>query len=469
MLCATAFEVATNRVQNLKVLLSHDGGKPEDGLFLSFCNHDDAALVYCPYRDDFGPMNLSSTIRFIKLVDEMVLKCEQQGIGQLVYFAAEGRRALSNAVMLLGAYMILVLDKAPGQVAESFSWIGEERLEDFKDVSSPPADFGLTLLDCWSGLYRGKQLHWIARPSHLGSPFWGDIDIEQYEHYDHPLQADMVEVVPFKLIAFRGPKDLGGARYIDNDAQSTRRFGPEHFAGAFQDLDVSDVVRLNAPEYDAGVFGAAGIRHHDLYFEDCTVPPTDVVDAFMRIVDAATGVVAVHCLAGLGRTGTLIGLYMMRTHGFTAREAMGWLRIMRPGSVIGDQQQFLCTVERRFDVARQLPQALPEPSQGSTSASVSSSPPPPPQAAQEPDLSSARTSSLLDWLGLRRSASSPASLTDLPSDDLTVRGPQGAGTERSREQAAQVAAAMGPQSAARIRAGTSVAGRVRPSGSAGVA
>jgi hypothetical protein len=68
---------------------------------------------------------------------------------------------------------------------------------------------------------------------------------------DNPLQADLVEVVPLKLIAFRGPRDLGGAKYVDNEQQCTRRFGPEHFADAFQDLGASDVVRLNAAEYDA--------------------------------------------------------------------------------------------------------------------------------------------------------------------------------------------------------------------------
>ena len=56
-----------------------------------------------------------------------------------------------------------------------------------------------------------------------------------------------------------------------------------------------------------------------------------------------------HCKAGLGRTGTLIALALMRSHGFSAREAMGWLRIMRPGSVIGEQQHYLCAVERGDD------------------------------------------------------------------------------------------------------------------------
>lgn len=69
------------------------------------------------------------------------------------------------------------------------------------------------------------------------------------------------------------------------------------------------------------------------------------------------GALAVHCKAGLGRTGVLICCFMMKHYKFTAEEAVGYIRVCRPGSVIGPQQHYLRDMQSRMwrdgDVYRQ--------------------------------------------------------------------------------------------------------------------
>jgi cell division cycle 14 len=305
------------------------------------CFQPQETIKYNGFCDDFGPMNLSSIARFADLLDNELISSPAINI---VYSVEAGRRAMTNAVFLVGAYMMLKREMSTESVVSTFDWLKRDCVEDYRDATFSLVDFGLTLKDCWGGLELAMAFDWVRHPSKSKSGLWGMVDVGEYAHWDDPLNGDFHMVVPDKLIAFKGPHDLQGREYSDDEGH--RKFSPSYYVDIFRDLGVTTVVRLNEPEYDQAVFVAEGINHFDLCFADCTSPSVNIVERFFEIVDAATGVVAIHCKAGLGRTGTLIALYLMRSCGFSAREAMGWLRIMRPGSVLGEQQHYLCAVER---------------------------------------------------------------------------------------------------------------------------
>ena len=85
-----------------------------------------------------------------------------------------------------------------------------------------------------------------------------------------------------------------------------------------------------------------GIKHLDLYFIDGSTPSEDIIEAFIEAAEKEKYAIAVHCKAGLGRTGSLIAAYAMKHFKFPAAAFIGYIRICRPGSILGPQQKFIC-------------------------------------------------------------------------------------------------------------------------------
>ncbi len=306
--------------------------------FNYFSVHQD--LVHISFCDDFGPLNLGCVFKFCVILDERI---KESHVKPLVLTYPLDQRSLTNSVFLLGSYLIMKLDYPPYQVEETFSSLSPF-LASFRDVSPGPQNFDLRLRDCWEGVSRAKALGWVSFCE-------GDFSLDDYEHCDSPLNADLHEVVPGRFIAMRGPRALPAGAAFSDTAGGVRHFSPAHYAAILRQYNVAAVVRLNAAAYPDADFESRGIAVVGLPFLDGTPPTLAVVAQFLAVAERCPGALAVHCTAGLGRTGTLIALYMMKHHGFTARAAMGWLRIVRPGSVIGGQQQFLCDREADMHAA----------------------------------------------------------------------------------------------------------------------
>ena len=100
---------------------------------------------------------------------------------------------------------------------------------------------------------------------------------------------------------------------------ANQRFGhhPKRYIPIFKKFGINRVIRLNEEKYNKKFFLEEDIKHNDLFFIDGSTPPQNIVDDFMKVVDEHfetpnSGGIAIHCKAGLGRTGTLIGLWAMK-------------------------------------------------------------------------------------------------------------------------------------------------------------
>ncbi|XP_013771625.1 dual specificity protein phosphatase CDC14A-like [Pundamilia nyererei] len=310
--------------------------KPKNTANTHFFSTDEE-LIYESFYADFGPLNLAMLYRYCWKLNKK-LKSFTMSRKSLVHYTSYDQKKRANAAVLIGAYAVMYLKRSPEDAYRTLIAGNSTGYMPFRYrlLLSTKQRF---MLGCCPYIPFGGSCAFVVKICSCSFPLQalqhGFLDFErfsaeEYEHYERVENGDMNWIVPGKVLAFSSPHSRGYPLHT-----------PEAYFSYFYQNDVTTVVRLNRTLYDGRRFEDAGFEHHDLFFLDGTTPSDLIVRRFLHVCESTDGAVAVHCKAGLGRTGTLIGCYLMKHFRFTAAEAIAWIRVCRPGSIIGPQQNFL--------------------------------------------------------------------------------------------------------------------------------
>jgi cell division cycle 14 len=324
----------------------------------------DDTLLYNAFHHDFGPLHIGHLYRFAVQFHDILGAPENKNRPVVFWSKADARSEMlhsaywkgytndkigrANAACLLASYMVLIQSWAPHLALAPIAQ-ADPPLMPFRDAGYSQADYGITVQDVVYGVWRAKEQGFCALPQ---------FDLEEYERYERVDQGDFNWLTP-DFLAFASPQHTPVAPILPSsplyatlpstlDAVDAHPTLPTPFKNVlkhFSERKIGLVVRLNSELYSPSYFTALGIQHLDMIFDDGTCPPLSTVRKFITLAHDTITVkkrgVAVHCKAGLGRTGCLIGAYLIYRYGFTANEIIAYMRFMRPGMVVGPQQHWL--------------------------------------------------------------------------------------------------------------------------------
>lgn len=102
---------------------------------------------------------------------------------------------MANSACLMGAFMLVILQRTPEEIWNTFSEY-QNQFNPFRDASSGACTYNLTILEVLKGLEKAMEFGWYD---------FKTFDVQEYEYYSKLDNGDLNWIIPGKLCALMGP------------------------------------------------------------------------------------------------------------------------------------------------------------------------------------------------------------------------------------------------------------------------